>query len=62
MTQRLDDKELVTFKEMMFSDSIQVDALAQLLVEKGVITENEFHAKLRDVMIEYESKGKEKLG
>ena len=62
MGEKVHDKELVTFKEMMFSDSIQVDALAQLLVEKGVITENEFHAKLRDVMIEYESKGKEKLG
>ena len=62
MTQKLDDKELVSFKEMIIANSVQVDALAQLLVEKGVITENEFHAKLRDVMIEYESKGKEKLG
>jgi hypothetical protein len=38
-----------------------VDALAQLFIEKGLITEEEFHSKLREVMIEYENKGKEKV-
>jgi len=33
------DKELVSLKEMMLANSIQVDALAQLLIEKGLITE-----------------------
>lgn len=39
IAQKLDDKELVTFKEMMFANSIQVDALAQLFIEKGLTTE-----------------------
>jgi len=35
MAQKLDPKELVTFKELLMANSIQVDALAQLLIEKG---------------------------
>jgi len=31
MAQKLDPKELVTFKEMLMSNSIQVDAVAQWL-------------------------------
>jgi len=40
MAERLDEKELATFKEMLMANSIQVDALAQLLIEKGIITED----------------------
>jgi len=42
----------------MMANSIQVDALAQLLIEKELITEEEFHAKLREVMMECEDKRK----
>ena len=56
MAERLDDKELVSFKEMLMANSIQVDALCQLLIEKGVITEEEFYRKLKEVQIEYERK------
>lgn len=54
MAEKLDEKELVTFKEMLMANSIQVDALAQLLIEKGIITEEEFYSKLKEVRIEYE--------
>ncbi len=30
MAEQLDEKELVTFKEMLMANSIQVDAVAQL--------------------------------
>jgi hypothetical protein len=46
MAEKLDEKELVTFKEKLMANSIQVDAVAQLLIEKGVFTEQEFHSKL----------------
>ena len=49
MARKLDDKELVSFKELLIANSIQVDALAQLLIEKGLITEQEFLAKLNKV-------------
>ena len=38
------------------SNSIQVDAVAQLLIEKGVFTEQEFYAKLKEVQYEYEAR------
>ncbi len=56
MAELLYDKELVTFKEMLMANFIQVVALAQLLIEKGLITEGEFHSKLRQVLREYENK------
>ena len=56
MAQKLDTKELVTFKELLMANSIQVDALAQLLIEKGLITEQAFLAKLRPVQMEYEAR------
>ena len=47
MAKKLDDKELATFKEMLMANSIQIDALAQLFLEKGIITEDEFYEKLK---------------
>ena len=56
MAEKLNDKELVSFKEMLITNSIQVDALAQLLIEKGIFSEQEFFTKLKTVQMEYESK------
>ena len=53
MAERLDPKDLVSFKELLMANSIQVDALAQLLIEKGIITEEEFYAKLKAVQADY---------
>lgn len=41
---------------------IQINALAQLLIEKGFITEDEFYSKLKEVPMEYESEGKGRVG
>ena len=60
--ERLDDKELVTFKEIMMANAIQVDASVLLLAEKGIITEEEFYGKLKQVQTEYESMGLGKIG
>jgi hypothetical protein len=57
----LNDSDLVTFKELLMANSIQVDALAQLLIEKGLISEQEFYAKLKQVQEEYTIKGKGKV-
>jgi hypothetical protein len=56
VARQLDDKELVSFKELLIANSIQVDALAQLLIQKGVITEQEFLAKLKNAQVEYQSR------
>ena len=60
MTKQLDPKELVSFGELLMANSIQVDALSQLLIEKGFITEQEFFTKLKQVQHDYESKSRSK--
>jgi len=61
MAEKLDDKELVTFKEMLIANSIQADALSQLLIEKGIITEQEFFVRLKQVQYDYESRRGKKV-
>jgi hypothetical protein len=56
MAEKLDDKEVVDFKEFLIANSIQVDALSQLLIKKGLITEQEFFTKLKQVQGEWERK------
>ena len=56
MAQKLDDSELVTFKELLMANSIQMDALAQLMIRKGFITKEEFFDMLKEVQAEYQSK------
>ena len=54
MAQKLDDKELVTFEEMLVANSAQVDAAVQLLIEKGFFSKEEFFDKLKQVYAEYQ--------
>ena len=49
MAHELDPKELVDFREMMMANTIQIDAVYQLLIQKGYITEAEFLAKMKEV-------------
>ena len=45
MAEKLDPKEVVTFKELLIANSIQIEALTQLLVEKGLINFEEVFEK-----------------
>ena len=54
MARKLDEKELVSFKELLMANSIQVDAAVQLMIEKGFFTKDEFFAKLKTVQAEYQ--------
>jgi hypothetical protein len=56
MAQKLDPTELVEFKELLMANSVQLDALVQLLIEKGIITKDEFLEKLKQVYAEYQSR------
>ena len=57
MAEKMAEKELVDFKELLISQMIQLDAVTQLLIEKGIITEQEFFAKLKQVQADYQKKG-----
>ncbi len=54
MAEKLDPNELVSFKELLMANSMQVDAMAQLLIEKGFFTKDEFFLKLKQVQMEYQ--------
>jgi len=47
MAEKLDEKELVSLEELLMANMYQLDALTQLLAEKGIITEKEFYTKLK---------------
>jgi len=49
MAEKVDETELVSFKEILMANSIQVDAVAQLLIGKGIFTEEEFDNKLSEL-------------
>ena len=54
MAEQLDPSELVSFKELLMANSIQGDAIAQLLIEKGIFTKEEFFDMLKQVQMEYQ--------
>ena len=56
MAQKLDQDELVSFRELLISNTIQLDVVTQVLIEKGIITEEEFFDKLKQVQMEYKNK------
>ncbi|MFC1896233.1 putative molybdenum carrier protein [Thermodesulfobacteriota bacterium] len=49
-----DKKQTVSFEELLTGQMIQLDTVTQLLIEKGIITEKEFHEKLKAVQAGYE--------
>jgi len=56
MAEKLNEKEIVSFEELLRANTIQVDTVTQLLIEKGVFSEQEFFTKLKQVQHEWESK------
>jgi hypothetical protein len=56
MAKKLDPTELVSIKELLMANSIQIDALAQLLIDKGLITQQEFFTKFKQVQTDYQNK------
>jgi len=59
MAQQLDQDELVSFKELLISNTIQLEVVTRVLIEKGIITDDEFFVKLKQVQAEYQRKSGE---
>jgi hypothetical protein len=60
MTKKLAVKEMETIRGVLMSNAIQIDALAQLLIDKGLITEQEFFAELKMVHADFQRQGRSK--
>jgi hypothetical protein len=58
MTTKIDDEEMVSSKELLMAQMIQIDTVTQLLIEKGIFTEEEFYSKLKQVQAEYQKKAR----
>ena len=56
MAQQIDPSDFVSFKEFMLANAIQIDAVTQLLIDKGIISQEEFIAKLKKVQADYQSR------
>ncbi len=53
MAEQQDPNELLPIEELLMANSIQVDAMAQMLIEKGFFTKDEYFAKLKEVQAAY---------
>ena len=49
MAQQLSPEELANFKKRLISNMIKIQTIAQLLFEKGIITQGEYDVKLKQV-------------
>ena len=57
LAQKIDQDEPVGFREVFVANSIQVEALIMLMIDKNFVTKGEYFAKLKQVQMEY--KGRE---
>jgi hypothetical protein len=58
MAQALDSKEILEFKELMLANTIMVDTIYQLLIQKKYFTGAEFLAKMNQVQKDYHQESK----
>ena len=56
MAQKLDSKEMVSWEEISYSNMMQQEALLRLLVNKGIVTKEEYLDELKQLKIEQAAK------
>ena len=54
MEDRVDEKELVLFLELLMPHIIHLNTITNLLFEKGIFTREEFSAKRKRIQKQYE--------
>ncbi len=52
MATKLSNDELVSFKELLMANEIYMEALIQLLVDKGIFTKDELLSKIKQVQVD----------
>jgi hypothetical protein len=60
MAKLLDSKDVVEFKELLMANTIQIDTIYQLLIQKGYFDEAEFLEKMKEVSADYSKAGKQR--
>ena len=54
----LDVKKIVGFEKLLVSNTIQLDAVTRILIEKGIVKEQELLEMMKKVQAEYRNKDK----
>ena len=57
MARLLDHDDVVEFQELLMANTIQIDTMHQLLIQKGFFTEAEFLGKMKEVQADYQGVG-----
>ena len=57
MAELLDSKDVVEFKELLVVNTVQIDAMYHLLVQKGHFTEAEYLEKMKEIRADYQRRG-----
>jgi hypothetical protein len=52
-----DSNEIATIQDLLMANSMQLDAIAQLLIEKGLFSKEELFDMLKRIQKEYEKTG-----
>lgn len=52
LSEKLGEKEIITTEELIIENSYRLDVVTQLLIEKGIITAQEFITKLKEIQAE----------
>jgi hypothetical protein len=50
------EQKIKELEEIITAQAVQIDTLARLLLEKGIVDEEDFYTKLRQVQAEYQIK------
>jgi len=56
MAQKLDPSELLAFRDLLVSNSIHLDTITQLLIDKGIFSSDEYYTKLKLIQTDYMSR------
>ena len=56
MAQQTGQPELIPIHELVGSNTIQLDTMYQLMIEKGYFTEAEFLTKMKEVQADYQNR------
>jgi hypothetical protein len=52
-----DSNEIATIQDLLMANSMQLDAMAQLLIEKGIFTKEDLFNMLKRIQKEYQKTG-----
>jgi hypothetical protein len=57
MAEKLDPEQIVDFKEFLIANMIKIQVMFQLLMKKGIISEQEYFSELKLAQMEYQERG-----